>query len=149
MRLSCYLRRPSFRARWSASTRNAKRRWRKPLVPLNGMRSTRSWTPRQCGHLGWKTSVTTWLGPCAGSFGAFFDVLVSKNDTLTWNYRAFDLSDRGPRSLVNRRLARHLAYIAQDDALLRREAGTLLTLNELRNALGERGRYVSNPRFDL
>lgn len=60
-----------------------------------------------------------------------------------WTFRAFDISDRGPRSLVNRRLARHLEYLAQDDALLRREAGTLLTLNELRNALGERGQYVT------
>jgi len=71
------------------------------------------------------------------------------SNDVTWTVcRAFDLSDRGPRFLVNRRLAQHLAYLAEDDTLLRREAGALLTLNELRSALGERGHFTQNMSRD-
>jgi LETM1 and EF-hand domain-containing protein 1 len=54
--------------------------------------------------------------------------------------RAFELSDHGPRFLVNHRLSKHLAYLAHDDSLLLREdSGARLTIAELRVALSERG----------
>lgn len=62
--------------------------------------------------------------------------------TNSKNYfrRALGISDRGPRSMVNNRIAKHLKYIAEDDSLLSREgSGSGLSVVELRNALGERG----------
>ncbi|KAF8342215.1 uncharacterized protein EI90DRAFT_3285308 [Cantharellus anzutake] len=54
--------------------------------------------------------------------------------------RVYGLSDRGPRSLVNRRLLRHLGYISDDDRLLTHEEfGDRLDFEELRVALNERG----------
>jgi len=54
--------------------------------------------------------------------------------------RAYGLSDRGPRSFVNGRLYKHIAYISSDDRLLIHEGyGERLSFHELRAALSERG----------
>ncbi|KAF9507096.1 hypothetical protein BS47DRAFT_1385311 [Hydnum rufescens UP504] len=62
------------------------------------------------------------------------------DNDLVWTVcRAFSISDRGPRALVNRRLSKHIAYIANDDILLIREGlGMRLSVEELRTALSER-----------
>ncbi|KAF8306327.1 hypothetical protein DL93DRAFT_2143887 [Clavulina sp. PMI_390] len=77
------------------------------------------------------------------------DVKTLGND-LAWTIcRAFELSDRGPRAMVNRRLAKHLSYLAEDDALLRRESPNAnLTRTELRNALSERGQLTDGMTAD-
>lgn len=63
--------------------------------------------------------------------------------------RILRLSTWGPLSLARRRLDKHLSYIREDDALLIREdMGAFLTRAELREALEERGLYVSMPCFD-
>ncbi|KZT04608.1 uncharacterized protein LAESUDRAFT_288185 [Laetiporus sulphureus 93-53] len=54
------------------------------------------------------------------------------------------LSTVGPSALLFRRLQKHLAMIADDDALLKREAsGSMLSQEELREALEERGIRVT------
>jgi len=69
------------------------------------------------------------------------------DDDLVWTIcRAYGLSDRGPRSFVNRRLYKHVAYISGDDRLLIHEGyGEHLDFHELRVALSERG-YLTAGR---
>ena len=55
------------------------------------------------------------------------------------------LSDKGPLFMLRRRLRKHLAYLASDDALLANEHnGASLTTEEVRAAMRERGLWVIN-----
>lgn len=56
------------------------------------------------------------------------------------------LSTFGIPPMRLRRIKNHLQALATDDALLTREnAGERLSVNELRDALEERGMYVPSP----
>lgn len=80
--------------------------------------------------------------------GDFLSFIGCFSNSETVPSRLLSLSTSGPSALRLRRLQRHLAVVAQDDALLKGESlGGKLTKVELRDALEERGLYVNPHGF--